>query len=151
MRLPLAPLAALLVAPLPAAAQEIHACVKNGGTIKIVSDTALCSASETPLSWNVQGAQGPPGAPGAPGADGEPGPPGPPGPVLHVFDGAGTDLGLFAGRIIDVRNEPIDQGLYLTREDMGITFAIATTGALAASPITVFFAEPSTCAKVRSS
>src|SRR5262245_56021750 len=82
--------ASLLLAPFTASAQVIHACVKNGGSLKIVTDPAQCGGGETPLSWNVQG---PPGEPGTDGADGGPGPQGPPGPVLHVFDASDNDLG----------------------------------------------------------
>jgi hypothetical protein len=35
-------LVALLLTPFAASAQVIHACVKNGGTIKIVADPVEC-------------------------------------------------------------------------------------------------------------
>jgi len=68
-------LAALLLAPLSASAQVIHACVKSGGTLEIVADPADCNPADRPLWWNVQGPQA---------------------PVLHVFDALGNDLGLYA-------------------------------------------------------
>jgi hypothetical protein len=91
VRLVVSLLAALLLTPLAASAQVINACVKNGGTIKIVADPTQCSQGDTPLSWNVQGPQGEPGTPGEPGMDGEPGSDA---EVLHVFDAMGTDIGL---------------------------------------------------------
>jgi hypothetical protein len=73
-------------------AQVINGCVKaKNGALRIVADPADCTPRETPISWNQVGPQG------EPGLDGEPGPQGPPGPVLHVFDGLGNDLGLYAG------------------------------------------------------
>jgi len=42
MRLAVSLLAALLLAPFAASAQVIHACVKNGGTIKVVADPVEC-------------------------------------------------------------------------------------------------------------
>lgn len=73
MRLLLGIVAILLIAPLAASAQVIHACVKQGGTVKIVADSADCRPVETPLSWNVQGPAGPQGPPGEPGPQGPPG------------------------------------------------------------------------------
>jgi len=61
MHLLLAVVVTMLLAPVTASAQVIHACVKNGGTIKIVADPAQCNAGDTPVAWNVQGAQGEPG------------------------------------------------------------------------------------------
>jgi len=45
MHLLLAFLTVLLLAPFTASAQVIHACVKNNGTVKIVSDPAACGAA----------------------------------------------------------------------------------------------------------
>ncbi len=39
----------------------IYACMVNDGTIRIVSDPAMCKKNETPLSWNIMGPQGDPG------------------------------------------------------------------------------------------
>ena len=92
MRLLVSFLAVLLLAPLAASAQVIHACVKNGGTLKVVPDPVECGQGDTPLSWNVQG---PAGADGADGQDGMDGAPGADAEVLRVFDAAGADIGLF--------------------------------------------------------
>jgi hypothetical protein len=70
MRLLLAVVVTVLLAPLTSSAQVIHACVKNGGTLKIVADPAQCGQGDTPLSWNAQGPPGEPGEPGPPGTDG---------------------------------------------------------------------------------
>ncbi len=75
-----------------ASAQEIHACVDRGGSIRIAS-TAGCRARETPLSWNqtgpagpqgLQGPQGGAGPAGPAGATGMTGPTGPVGPMGPV-------------------------------------------------------------------
>lgn len=55
----------------PAAAQAIHACVRqNNGNIRIVADGVTCAAAENPLSWNVSGPAGPAGPPGPQGPPG---------------------------------------------------------------------------------
>ena len=36
----------------------IHACVKNNGTIRIVSPLESCKNNENPLTWNIQGEPG---------------------------------------------------------------------------------------------
>jgi hypothetical protein len=60
----------------------IYGCVhKSTGALRI--NGPECGASETPISWNVQGPvgpQGPAGPQGAPGAQGAAGPQGPAGP-----------------------------------------------------------------------
>jgi hypothetical protein len=66
--------AAIWFAPLPAAAQVIHACfVTKTGTLKIA---ASCKKNETPLSWNEAGPTGPQGIAGATGPAGPSGPEG---------------------------------------------------------------------------
>lgn len=55
---------------------EIHACVKNKGQVRIVGTPDECMSQETPLTWNTVGPQGPPGADGADGQDGANGLPG---------------------------------------------------------------------------
>jgi hypothetical protein len=59
---------------------EIHACVKNDGTLYLVPDPEECKKNETPLTWNIIGPQGPQGEQGIQGPQGEPGPQGDPGP-----------------------------------------------------------------------
>ena len=57
--------------------------MKSGGALRVIdATTGKCSARETSLNWNVQGAtgpQGPAGAQGPQGADGATGPAGPAG------------------------------------------------------------------------
>jgi hypothetical protein len=67
-------------ADVAAAPQVIYACVKNNGSVRLVSDPSQCNASsETAVSWNAagvpgatgpQGPQGPAGQAGATGATG---------------------------------------------------------------------------------
>ena len=140
MRLLVSLLAALLLAPFTADAQVIHACVKNGGTLKIVADPALCGQGDTALTWKVQGEPGTPGEPGMdgePGLDGEPGPQGPPGPVLHVFDGNGTSVGLYGG-------DPVGDPIQVFDETSGLMLAITTRGTLS-SPQTSFYFAGTDC------
>ena len=59
----------------------IQACVGPDGLVRIVSNAAACRASETAVSWNVQGSQGSQGVPGPQGPQGSPGPAGPQGAV----------------------------------------------------------------------
>ena len=54
MPLIIALLAALLLAPLAASAQVIHACVKNNGVVRI-SDSATCRRGETPFRGTSRG------------------------------------------------------------------------------------------------
>lgn len=43
----------------------IQACVRNNGSLRIISGTETCLSAETPLSWNIQGLSGPSGPPGS--------------------------------------------------------------------------------------
>lgn len=67
---------------------QIHSCVKQDGTMRIVSASTACKSNERSLDWAVAGtgglqglpgAKGDPGDAGEPGAQGEPGLPGDPG------------------------------------------------------------------------
>ena len=58
----------------------ISVCLSKIGTLRLVTSTASCLKTETPLSWNQTGPQGPVGATGATGAIGVTGPAGPQGP-----------------------------------------------------------------------
>lgn len=53
--------------------QQIYACVKDNGQVRIVSQNTPCKDNETTLSWNQQGPQGIPGPTGVPGPQGSPG------------------------------------------------------------------------------
>ena len=68
-----------------AAADTLYACKYNVlGTVRMVSATTICLASETKISWNTTGPQGPAGpigARGLTGATGSAGPAGPAGPI----------------------------------------------------------------------
>ena len=56
--------------------------MKSGGSLRVIdATTGKCSAKETSLNWNVQGAPGPQGPAGASGAKGDAGPAGPAGPA----------------------------------------------------------------------
>jgi hypothetical protein len=137
MRLLFVLFAMLFAQPLAASAQVIHACVKNGGTIKIVEDPAQCGGGDTSLSWNVQGLQGPPGEPGQPGMDGTPGPQGPPGPSLRVFDAVGADVGLYVSQVTGL------VGIRIYREDLGVFLDFTTyDAALSFVSGEVSFSEP---------
>ena len=60
--------------------QTIHACAKNNsGALRLVSDPAQCTNSETVVSWGAAGPQGPAGPTGPQGPAGPTGPPGPAG------------------------------------------------------------------------
>lgn len=146
MRFLLAVLAAFLFAPLTASAQVINACVKNGGTLKIVADPAQCNAADTPLSWNVQGPQGPPGEPGQPGMEGAPGAQGPPGPVLHVFDALGNDLGLYVNRedeFVFDNSRAQALAVMVFNQELGLHLEFETrTGKYLLSRPTFFFTQP---------
>jgi len=76
---------AIWIAPRPAAAQVINACVRNrSGELRIAS---ACKKDERPLSWNAAGAAGPAGPAGPQGVPGPAGPSGPPGqlsPIANV-------------------------------------------------------------------
>lgn len=64
----------------------IHACRRPSGSIRVVTDPALCRRNERPLTWNVQGPKGEPGEPGPQGPMGPQGPQGEPGPGLESFE-----------------------------------------------------------------
>jgi hypothetical protein len=67
-------LGAICLAPGPAVAQTIHACVHNNtGALRIAS---TCKKDESPLSWNTAGATGPTGPAGPSGPAGPKGPQG---------------------------------------------------------------------------
>ena len=83
----------------------INACyLKSGGTLRVIDATSTkCSAKETSLNWNVQGAAGPTGPVGPDGAAGPTGPAGPAGisgyervtksrPDLDSFDPGRLDV-----------------------------------------------------------
>ena len=78
----------------PASAQTIDACVKNDGSLRIVSSPTDCRSKESPISWNANGSEGPQGPIGEPGPAGEQGPPG---DNLRVVDANGVDLGPLVG------------------------------------------------------
>lgn len=70
---------------------DIDACVKKSGKVRIVSDAAECKDTEVHLSWNQAGPEGP---------QGQEGPQGDPGPALRPFVGLTTattqgNIGLF--------------------------------------------------------
>lgn len=69
----------------------ITACIRNSGLPRIVSDAGECRHKESPLSWNMQVEKGDKGDPGEAGTDGAAGKDG---MELHLFDGAGQDLGI---------------------------------------------------------
>src|SRR5262249_7942978 len=97
--------------------QQINACVKDDGQMRIVSLPTGCKRGESPLTWNVEGPTGPiglqgpkgdigpAGATGSQGPIGPQGPPGPAGqpgpagePALRVVDSLGQFVGVpFAG------------------------------------------------------
>ena len=61
---------------------QIHACVNNNGTLRVVHAGEPCKNQEWRLDWNIQGPAGPqgdPGPQGPAGPQGDPGPQGPPG------------------------------------------------------------------------
>ena len=58
---------------------RIHACVKQDGTLRIISATGTCKPNEIALDWSIVGPQGLPGTPGEPGEKGDTGEPGAPG------------------------------------------------------------------------
>jgi len=66
-------MAALAVAP-ASQASTIYACVKKGGSPRIVSKKTKCHRGEKKLSWATQGPAGKNGAAGATGSRGETGP-----------------------------------------------------------------------------
>lgn len=57
--------------------EVIHACADGRGVLRMIPADGSCTATETPVNWNVQGVQGNPGATGQTGAQGEAGPAGP--------------------------------------------------------------------------
>ena len=69
---------------LPASAQVIDACVKNDGSLRIVSSPTDCRSKESPISWNATGQEGPQGPIGEQG---------PAGNNLWVVDGNGATVG----------------------------------------------------------
>jgi len=143
MRLFLAFLASLLVAPLDASAQVIHACVNRAGLMRIITNPAAvrrapwCPPGSTLLSWNVEGPQGPAGPPGEPGMDGEPGQQGPPGPALRVFDVNGRDLGILGG----METGPLVLRLWVFVAGIGAVEVRRDTGELPEIPVQFADAE----------
>ena len=86
----------------------IYACADNSrGLLRMVTAGSPCSASETPVSWNVQGQPGAAGPQGPAGTEGAAGPAGPAGPAGKrgktgkVKITLGNDLGtqLIIGRL----------------------------------------------------
>jgi hypothetical protein len=72
-------MALALVRSAAAGDTTIHACVNKNGGIRIPPGGKPCYATETPLTWNVQGPQGPAGPQGIQGPKGDIGPQGPQG------------------------------------------------------------------------
>jgi hypothetical protein len=86
----------------------IHACADNSrGVLRIASASTPCQASETAVSWNVEGQAGAAGPQGPAGTDGPAGPAGPAGKAGKrgktgkVKISLGTDIGtqLIIGRL----------------------------------------------------
>ena len=86
----------------------IHACADNSrGLLRMVSASTPCQASETPVSWNVEGQPGAAGPAGPAGTEGPAGPAGPAGKAGKrgktgkVKITLGTDVGtqLIIGRL----------------------------------------------------
>lgn len=72
----------------PAEAATIYACVSNiGGNVRVVSPSTNCRATESPLSWNSEG------APGPAGPTGPAGPAGTGGPAWKLLDSNGQEVG----------------------------------------------------------
>lgn len=98
-----------------ATGEQITACVKNNGSIRIKTGGVSCDGNETLLSWNITGPKGdrgeqgiagptgPQGPKGDKGDTGERGPAGSSGSGLHVYDANEVDLGILIN-VGDVSN-----------------------------------------------
>jgi len=97
-------LAAAAISATGSPAEQIHACVTNGGVVKIVAAGTTCPNGQTAMSWNAEGPAGPQGAPGPTGpqgTSGEQGAVGPTGPIGPTGPQGSTGVVSAYGRLGD--------------------------------------------------
>ncbi len=101
--------------------QQIYACVKDNGQIRIISQNIGCKDNETALSWNQQGPQGIPGPSGVPGPQGAPGSGGGFGlPFMCAFCRLTHYASTFQGK--DFSNAQIVDGNFANADIHGVIF-----------------------------
>lgn len=113
-------------ATIPDSSGTFHACLANGGSVKIVDPAAggKCSKNETAIAWNAQG------VPGPAGPQGPAGPAGPAGSIARLDDLEGIPCHGVNGKIATV-HVSYGNGIVAPVQLQCITHLVANPGAFA--------------------